>query len=326
MEIHNNQTRTFTMKITIQLVVVFVLLGYLTGPKIMMALANQEQREPGRAVLIENVVHEQDPFSGIDLKAKSAYVWDINAKRELYNKEANSTHPLASLTKIMMALVANESIPENKDIVIRPDDLIFDGDQGLFAGETWKAKDLLDLTLVSSSNDGASALAGVAGANIANTNDLTQAKKAFINQMNIRAQALGLTRTKFSNESGLDIESYQSGATGSARDVARLLEYVYEKYPELLSATTKSSIAVSSENDRTHTVMNTNNGVEKVPGMIASKTGYTDLAGGNLAVVVDIGIGRPVAIVVLGSTRNERFNDVATLIDRATRAITKQAP
>jgi D-alanyl-D-alanine carboxypeptidase len=50
-----------------------------------------------------------------------------------------------------------------------------------------------------------------------------------------------------------------------------------------------------------------------------SKTGYTDLAGGNLAVVFDAGIGHPVAVVVLGSTKEERFTDVQRLV-RATSA------
>jgi D-alanyl-D-alanine carboxypeptidase len=51
-----------------------------------------------------------------------------------------------------------------------------------------------------------------------------------------------------------------------------------------------------------------------MPGLLLSKTGYTDLAGGNLVIVFDVGIGHPVAIVVLGSTRDARFTDVEKLM------------
>ena len=55
--------------------------------------------------------------------------------------------------------------------------------------------------------------------------------------------------------------------------------------------------------------------IESIPGAEVSKTGFTDLAGGNLGVIVDVSVGHPVAIIVLGSTRNGRFEDVRILYD-----------
>jgi D-alanyl-D-alanine carboxypeptidase len=60
---------------------------------------------------------------------------------------------------------------------------------------------------------------------------------------------------------------------------------------------------------------NTNQGVVQVPGALLSKTGFTDLAGGNLVVVFDAGMAHPVAVVVLGSTVEGRFTDVKRLMD-----------
>jgi D-alanyl-D-alanine carboxypeptidase len=57
----------------------------------------------------------------------------------------------------------------------------------------------------------------------------------------------------------------------------------------------------------------TNQAIESLPGAEASKTGYTDMAGGNLGVVVDISLGHPVVIVVLGSTKEGRFRDMSIL-------------
>ena len=60
-------------------------------------------------------------------------------------------------------------------------------------------------------------------------------------------------------------------------------------------------------------IPNTNQDIETISGAEASKTGYTDMAGGNLGIIVDISVGHPVVIVVLGSTREGRFKDMDTL-------------
>lgn len=73
-------------------------------------------------------------------------------------------------------------------------------------------------------------------------------------------------------------------------------------------------VTLRSLNDVDHQVKNTNEAVERFPGLIASKTGFTSLAGGNLAVAFEAGPMYPIIIVVLGSTLEERFNDIEKLI------------
>ena len=63
-----------------------------------------------------------------------------------------------------------------------------------------------------------------------------------------------------------------------------------------------------------HEAFNTNELVGDIPNLLGSKTGFTDLAGGNLTIAFDAGFDRPIIITVLGSTREGRFDDVATLI------------
>ena len=62
-----------------------------------------------------------------------------------------------------------------------------------------------------------------------------------------------------------------------------------------------------------HVAVNTDLDIGKIPGLLASKTGFTALAGGNLVVAFDASIGRPIIVVVLGSTEDGRFTDVAQL-------------
>ena len=106
--------------------------------------------------------------------------------------------------------------------------------------------------------------------------------------------------------------------------MAMLFEYVFRKHSEIFTPTTYATLDIRSENNTVHHVTNTNQGVEHISGIIGSKTGYTDLAGGNLVVVVDIGINHPVAIAVLGSTREDRFSDVKQLIAATTAFVTEK--
>lgn len=328
--------------IHLQIFLLVLIVGFLTGPRVMLALqkltpeeglahaknssqlAGVELREQLPA-LTATTTEESDPYTKLHLKAKAVYVWDIKTHRKLYGYNERSALPLASVTKMMMALVASELLPSNAKVTIAPLDLEEEGDTGLYVGEKWALADLLKFTLVTSSNDGASAIAGVAGAALApigtTTNPFTN-KKLFIAQMNEKAEDIGLESTHFSDESGLDINSVTSGAYGSARDMSVLFEYILKKHPGLFTPTTYAKVDVRSEDNIVHHVANTNTGVEHVTGIIGSKTGYTDLAGGNLVVVVDIGIDHPVVIVVLGSTRDGRFTDIEQLIDATVADIT----
>jgi D-alanyl-D-alanine carboxypeptidase (penicillin-binding protein 5/6) len=251
-------------------------------------------------------------FSGVVLEAKAAYVFDLSKNEVIFEKNKDSQLPLASLTKLMMALTATDLLPSNSHITIRKEFLQEDGDTGLLSEESWKLKDLLDFSLVVSSNDGARSIASVVGAMDLKTTDYDLGRKDFITKMNETAQKIGLNQTYFLNESGLD-EGGISGGYGSAEDMGKLMQYILTNKPELLEATKYQEIDISSAN-KTHTAKNTNEDIDLIPGLIASKTGFTSLAGGNLAVAFDASIGRPMIVVVLGSTEIGRFKDVSLLV------------
>lgn len=243
-------------------------------------------------------------FNNTNVIAEAAIVWDVKNEKALFSKNANEVLPLASITKVVSALTASQNASEDTTIGITSSDLMAEGDSGLLIGEQWTLKDLLNLTLVSSSNDGARAVANVVGAS---QNNL------FVDTMNQTAQSIGLTDTRFYNENGLDIDKVKSGGYGSAYDIAKLFDYIMRNKPELLEATRYSNFPVSSINNGTKIIENTNTGLPITPGILASKTGYTDLAGGNLAVVVDPGMSGPYVIVVLGSNYDGRFKDIEML-------------
>jgi D-alanyl-D-alanine carboxypeptidase len=276
--------------------------------------AISEEKSAAAAVRAAAAVSARpDPFAALSLEAKSAYVLDINSNKLIFEKNGEAQLPLASLTKIMTAVTALSVVPESTIVTIEKDDLKLEGDSGLYADERWRLADLLGLTLIESSNDGAFAAASSIGAIEANTSDKEIGRRVFVDLMNRKAKELGLSQTYFLNPTGLDENAEMAGGYGSARDVAYLFSYAVGKYPDIFRSTRYSSLKVESLNAPTHTAVNTNKDLDGVPVIIASKTGYTDLAGGNLAIVFDAGVGRPITVVVLGSTISGRFEDVKKL-------------
>lgn len=260
----------------------------------------------------------ENPFDQVSLESKSAIVWDAVNNKELFAKNPDTPLPLASLTKVMTALVAYSELPDSSNVNITQSDLSPEGDSGLRVGDTWRASDLRDFTLITSSNDGALALAAAAQSNLSPTNDRSQ--ENFIDKMNKKASEIGLSNSKFFNQHGLDIESGEGGAYGSARDMAVLFQYVLKNYPQILEATRYDKMVFESAS-KIYTAQNTNAFADEIPGLLASKTGYTDLAGGNLVVAFDPGLNRPIIISVLGSSEEGRFTDTLKLVDASIKYI-----
>lgn len=237
-----------------------------------------------------------NPFNAITVEAEAIYVYDIVKDEVLYSRNEEKQLPLASITKLMTAVIAREYLSDNLVVSITQEAIMEEGDSGFTAGEKWKINDLIDFTLLTSSNDGAHAIATVSES------------FSFIEKMNEKAKIINLNQTYFSNESGLDASINSGGAYGSARDVALLVEYILRNHIDLIESTRNDELAINS-----HMAKNTNKYTGDIPGLIGSKTGFTDLAGGNLVIAFDAGINRPIIISVLGSTFEDRFNDVDKL-------------
>ena len=262
-------------------------------------------------------------FDSLKLTAESVYVYDSRTGEVLYEKNASKRLPLASLTKVMTALVALDTAPSNSTVRITTESLSPEGDSGLLVGETWKLKDLLDFSLTSSSNDGMHAVALALGALHQSNPTESEAQQDFVLTMNKKATALGMKNTYYTNETGLDESTKKGGAYGSAKDMATLFEYILKNHPELLEATASNRIRAISLDNYAHSARNTNEIVYDIPGIMASKTGFTDIAGGNLVIAFDPEIGRPIIISVLGSTQDGRFTDMNKLVDASIKTIQK---
>lgn len=260
------------------------------------------------------------PFLAFELGAKAVYVFDIKNSKVLYAKNENIQLPLASLAKLMTALVAIQNIPADKVVTITTEDIKKEGDSYFAVGERWSLKNIIGLTLVSSSNDGAAAIASAFDLAI----ERTESKYfgTFVDKMNETARDLSLAQTYFLNETGLDVSYDLSGAYGSAKDISKLMIYLFSNNPDVLEVTSYASVVISSF-DMEHAATNTNRIIGDIPGLLSSKTGYTDLAGGNLSVIFEAGPNRPIVITILGSTEEGRFDDVKNLVKATLQSIQK---
>lgn len=264
------------------------------------------------------------PFDNISIEGKAAIVVDLSTGEVLYAKNPDAQLPLASITKVPLMLVVGE-VMDTDDVITIPYNVGATGNaQPLLKGDRWKVQDLIDYTLVASSNEGADILASAAEAHVRAKYPLAPQEGATLWRMNNLATDLNLTNTYFLNPSGLDESLTQSGAYGSPRDVAKIFAYAANAYPRIFAGTAKNGLLLTTEYGNETSVKNTNEALGEIPGLIMGKTGFTDLAGGNLAVVFDVGLAHPVVAVVLGSSKEGRFLDTKKIVETSRKAVARE--
>jgi D-alanyl-D-alanine carboxypeptidase len=236
---------------------------------------------------------------------KHVLVTNLSTGQVLFDRESSVAQPLASLTKLMTAITVKEiysvwTNPPERIRLISKTGAYTEADRAVAVGGWMKANDLLSYMLLSSSNFAAQSFA-----------EGIMPYTSFISYMNFTAKRLGINNSHFVNASGLTNDNGTS-STGTASDIMKTLAIIMKKYPELAAATRSEDAVIKSSTGTKVTIDNTNKSLENIPNLALGKTGYTDEAGGNLAVVIKRN-GNYYGIVVLGSTLDGRFKDVEYL-------------
>ncbi len=264
-----------------------------------------------------------DSFDAVSLIGQAAYLLDLTTNRVLYSKNPDVQLPLASLSKVPLVLAVSEVVPPETLITIPPHQTPDGAPVRLPAGLRFSAQDLIDFTLVASSNEGAGILASVSEDRIRKKYPQATADSSTLWRMNDIAKNLGLEHMLFLNTNGLDLSDTQASAYGSAHDVAVLFAYANETAGNVFGHTSRTSVKIRAASGETVTGVNTDSALPAIPGLLMGKTGYTELAGGNLSIVFDVGLAHPVVAVVLHSSQDGRFEDIKKLVSVARRAITR---
>ncbi|MDP3004300.1 MAG: serine hydrolase [Candidatus Azambacteria bacterium] len=230
------------------------------------------------------------PF--LELGAQAALAIKTDGSRVYYNKNVEMRRSVASLTKLMTAIIVLENYDLGEVVKIPLSAVRREGAMGdLKPDELITVRSLLSIMLIDSSNDAAFALAGK--------------RTDFVSLMNKKAKELGLANTRFSNPDGLD----EPGNYSSALDIEKIFSYLINTYPEAFEILkTKNMVVYSADGKTEHRLKNTNELLGKVDEVMAGKTGYTDEAGGSLILLNKNNI----ITVVLGSP--DRFGESEKLI------------
>ena len=232
-----------------------------------------------------------------DVKASAALLVDGNTGKTLFSLDEDKRLPMASLTKLMTALLTMDK--REKDDIVRvqgPAPSVGESTINLQAGERLKVGDLLAAALIQSANDAAYALATDVGGTV----------KKFVRMMNDRADELGLEHTHYVVPDGLDTPGHYS----SARDIYTLArkDMKHALFRRIV-ARTDGEIAGG------RTLYAWNDLLKTYPGAIGIKTGHTDLAGWSEIAAAERERVTMYSVILGGPSRNRRNHDLAALLD-----------
>ncbi len=240
--------------------------------------------------------------SDLNLPARSALSVNYDSGETLFEKNPERELPVASIVKIMTALVALEKADPVTDYIVSDNAAkVGENSMGLTAGEKLTLKELLYGLMLPSGNDAAVTIAeGVAGS-----------EDKFVTLMNQEAQILGLKNTKFINSSGLDIDGEDQYST--AADLAVIARYAWNKYPLFREITsTYHEYLGATDSHKAFDLYNDTNLLTTYPGVKGIKPGFTWNAGLCLVTYAENN-GKKVLAVILGS--DDRRGEMKELLD-----------
>ncbi len=272
--------------------------------------------EPGAAAAYVLPVAQADYLPVLDaaagqprLDAKSALVLDVKTGRMLFQKNIHDRLPVASLTKIMTAIIVWENFDPDAVVTVKQSAVKVDGErQELFKGEQISVQSLMQLMLIKSSNDAAYALRDYG----------REQGIDVIQKMNNKAQDLGMYDTHFTDPAGLDDAAYSTAA-----DLAKEVVYAL-RYDAIWNVSRQPTASVQSVDGKiSHEVKSTDELLGVLSDIIGGKTGYTQGALGCMMLIVNVPKEDDKIIgIVLGSTG--RFEAMKNMVQWTQRAYSWQ--
>ena len=253
---------------------------------------NQQPAEPPAQDFIEPA----EPEDNLTIYAKSAVAveTDLAGKDKiLFEKNADKKLPIASLTKLMTAVVVVENYDLIQNVIVSEKADSQDAMQpDLKTGDIFSVTELLYFSLIRSSNKAAYALSEQIG------------QEVFVDLMNKKAAEAGLQNTFFKDPTGLSPEN-----VSTAKDLQKFAEYIIKHYPEVINITRTKKLNLPNLGE----IENTNEILGEIPDIMGGKTGFTKEAGGCMLLIrKNLSTGGFFIYVILGS--DDRFAEMRKLI------------
>ncbi len=240
-----------------------------------------------------------------DVSAVSALVYDLTTNRVTFSKEPKRRLPMASLTKIMTAIIALENQKNDDRYLVTKEDLVGEDSMGLDAGEVLSLRQLLYGLILHSANDAAETLA----------NNFSGGREKFIDAMNKKSKTLGLLSTNFTNPTGLEGDGRQYT---TAYDLLVMTRFALLNFPVFDKVVSTFDYNIpQTDTHKAYSLENETNLLTSYPGVEGVKTGYTPEAGLCLVTYLNYD-GHKVVGIILGS--DNRRDEMKQLLDYSLRA------
>lgn len=253
---------------------------------------------------------EQTSDTAVEVTAPSAILMEMTTGTVLYEKDADTARPPASVTKVMTMLLIFDALAEGKiqleDKVTTSEYASSMGGSQVFleTGEKQTVETLLKCISVASANDACVAMAEYISGN----------EEEFVRQMNLRAEGLGMKHTHFVNCNGLDAEGHET----SARDIALMSRELLLKYPEIHNYCTiwmENITHTTSKGSSEFGLTNTNKLIRQYEYATGLKTGSTGKAKFCVSATAEKNGVSLIAVIMGAEDSKARFKDAVTLLN-----------
>lgn len=229
--------------------------------------------------------------------------------RTIWNKNMHAKRPIASLTKVMTAIVVlRQETNLDRTLKVKKKYTTY-GDKwnaseaGLVIGDRVKVRDLLYGAMLESGADATAALADAYGPGYGN----------FVAKMNATAKRLGLKKTRYANFDGLPYPS-QTSTYSTAAEQIKVARYAL-RFPTIKKAAATKKITIRTAKKRVYTFENTNRLIGKYPGILGIKTGYTNGAGYCFMFAAKRGKRTQIGVILGSPAEKRRFYDARRMLD-----------
>lgn len=244
--------------------------------------------------------------------AHASVILDADSGTVLHEDGAHDKRQIASLTKLMTAMIVVERVKNlDEPVTISEEAVYAEGTRigcprsgycignRLKPGEKVSVRNLLKAALMNSANDAAISL----GMHIGGT------QEKFADIMNARAKELGLKNTHFCTPSGLDVDGQETSCYSSAYDIAKITAHSLNYHIIWEIARLPNMTIESVDGTQTHDIFNTDTLLGQYPNLLGTKTGFTPFAGYSLlAVTTDDSKQHKIIAVVLDDP--QRWQDI----------------
>ncbi len=253
---------------------------------------------------------EQTSDTAVEVTTPSAILMEMTTGTVLYEKDADTARPPASVTKVMTMLLIFDALAEGKiqleDEVTTSEYASSMGGSQVFleTGEKQTVETLLKCISVASANDACVAMAEYISGN----------EEEFVRQMNLRAEGLGMKHTHFVNCNGLDAEGHET----SARDIALMSRELLLKYPEIHNYCTiwmENITHTTSKGSSEFGLTNTNKLIRQYEYATGLKTGSTGKAKFCVSATAEKNGVSLIAVIMGAEDSKARFKDAVTLLN-----------